>query len=109
LIVYATLNIIVSATEAKIWIVPRIDSRNLMSHRHAPEKSFAHLTREEMPAFILHAKELWHVAFNNPNQQQPTRPIALTDNYPAIRFLGHSSILTGWGHFQQAIYQMGKV
>lgn len=103
------VNKLVSATEAKLWLVPRIDSRTMTTHRHAPETSFANFTADEMPAFMSHARALWQVAYRNPNQQQPTRPASILEQGPAVRFLGHSSVLSGLAHLQQTIHQLGKV
>lgn len=95
-------------SELKLWIVPRIDSRNLSSHRHAKETSFPSAPTKELPAFVGHAKSLWNKVFDNECMQQPTRPVSIT-GLGAVRFLSHSSIKSGWDHLKVAFYQMGKV
>jgi hypothetical protein len=95
-----------TSSELKLWIVPRIDSRTLSSHRHAKETSFASVL-EDLPAFVVHAKSLWNKVFHNDSLQQPTRPSSIT-GLGAVRFLSHSSVKSGWDHLKVAFYQMGK-
>ena len=99
---------LVSTSEVKLWIVPRIDCRQIDSHRHAKDLAFPHLTDKELPPFVAHAKALWDKCYHNETQQQPSRPTTFTGT-SGVRFLSHSSIKSGWDHLKAAFHQLGKV
>jgi hypothetical protein len=94
----------------KLWIVPRIDNRQIESHRHAKDLAFPGLTEKdkELPPFVAHAKLLWDKCYHNETQQQPSRPTTFTGT-SGVRFLSHSSIKSGWDHLKAAFHQLGKV
>jgi hypothetical protein len=98
----------VSSSEVKLWIVPRIDSRQIDSHRHAKDLAFPDSTDKELPPFVAHAKLLWDKCYHNETQQQPTRPTTFTGT-SGVRFLSHSSIKSGWDHLKAVFHQLGRV
>ena len=108
---HQNLIMLVSSSETKLWIVPRLDNRNIESHRHEKDLSFPDaLDENDLPQFVIHAKALWNKCFRNENQQQPTRPSSISSGTTnVVRFLGHSSIKSGWDHLKVTLYQMGKV
>jgi hypothetical protein len=99
----------VTVTEMKLWMVPRIDSRVLSHIRHPKDNSFPNSA--VLPTIVRHIKTLWDLCFKSSNQQQPNKPslcVAAPGNVNS-RFLSHSSIMTGWEHLRQALYQISKV
>ncbi|MGZ4849773.1 MAG: hypothetical protein ACXV2C_00105, partial [Candidatus Bathyarchaeia archaeon] len=121
----------VNATETKVWMVPRIDTRSLDHVRHPKENSFpscptnntddcvciavgdnssSTTISSHFPAIVMHIKSLWDLCFKSSNQQQPMKPtLCMVQGNVSSRFLGHSSIKTGWEHLRQALYQISKV
>lgn len=117
----------VNATETKVWMVPRIDTRSLSHVRHPKDTSFPSCSdnndcgcvivgdsstssSSHLPAIVVHIKSLWDLCFKSSNQQQPTKPtLCMVQGNVSSRFLGHSSIKTGWEHLRQALYQISKV
>jgi hypothetical protein len=93
--------------ESKAWIVPRIDTRNIVTHRHAKETAFPTMQKNELPEFVEHVKQLWEKSYHNENNQQPMRPASLAAD-SVVRALGHASIQTGWEHLKASFHQMSK-
>jgi hypothetical protein len=98
----------VNASERKVWNVPRFDTRTLTQHRHPRETSFPGLTI--LPAIVLHIKDLWNLCYKASDAQQPSKPSSCVKVGVAnSRYLGHSSVTSGWEHMRQALYQISKV
>ena len=98
----------VSASEMKIWIVPRMDTRNMTSVRYQRDFAFPSVKQENLPIFVSNMRKLWDKCFNNESHQQPTRPASISSTTP-VRFLTHSSIKSGWSHLFASFYQLSKV
>jgi hypothetical protein len=102
-----SLIILASAGEMKIWFVPQMDSRNILSVRHKSEFAFSGVEQKDLPVFILNMKKLWDRCFDN-ESQQPTRPVSIASSTP-VRFLNHTTIKSGWSHLFTSFFQMCKV